>query len=253
LESVAAVSRNNVWAVGFSWTGSLDLRPLIEHWNGNVWRIVTSPGLKPEDRSALTGVAALSPNNIWAIGERSNTKLTGVGTLAEHWNGKRWRVVSTPGSRLRPGHTNGICTCSLAAISPHYIWAANSFMRRPDGLQRWTGTRWVSIRMPHAVVVSSLAALSARDAWAFGYSLPAHIAGPVLGPAWHWNGKRWAAVAMPPVRGRYGNQVYDLFAAVAISSSDVWVVGRTSNDEYDRNIEPVIEHWNGKRWTIVES
>src|SRR6266480_2517614 len=43
LEAIAAVTANDVWAVGIGITGS-STTPLIEHWNGTAWSIVTNPG-----------------------------------------------------------------------------------------------------------------------------------------------------------------------------------------------------------------
>ena len=42
LQSVDAVSATNVWAVGYSSIGAAS-RTLIEHWNGQAWKLVSSP------------------------------------------------------------------------------------------------------------------------------------------------------------------------------------------------------------------
>ncbi|HLJ80894.1 MAG TPA: hypothetical protein VKT52_05360, partial [Ktedonobacterales bacterium] len=57
LTSVAAISPNSVWAVGYS--GSNNPLTLIEHWNGTSWSIVASPSV-PQTVNFLYGVAAAS-------------------------------------------------------------------------------------------------------------------------------------------------------------------------------------------------
>src|SRR5258708_4518572 len=73
LNSVAATSATNAWAVGdtFTKTGRI---PLIEHWNGAAWRRGPSPALPAG--GALTGVPATPGHNGWAVGS-GNVALRG--------------------------------------------------------------------------------------------------------------------------------------------------------------------------------
>jgi hypothetical protein len=70
LNAVVAVSATDVWATGGLNDGGT-YQPLIEHWNGTQWSVVPSPA----DGFGLLGLAALAPNDIWAVGNR------GIGTL----------------------------------------------------------------------------------------------------------------------------------------------------------------------------
>jgi hypothetical protein len=99
LNGVTAVAANDVWAVGNTFktdgTGFPD-RPLIEHWNGTAWSIVASPAVPVED--TLSGVAARSANDVWAVGnsvDRTST-IPLARTLALHWDGVTWSPVATP-------------------------------------------------------------------------------------------------------------------------------------------------------------
>jgi len=47
------------------------------------------------NNSALSGATAITDNDIWAVGSIGNTA-SNVVTLAEHFNGSNWSVVSTP-------------------------------------------------------------------------------------------------------------------------------------------------------------
>ncbi len=66
LNGVAAVSSTNVWAVGYSFTGSVKGETLIEHWDGSRWSIVTSPNVA--QHSYLNSIAAISSTDVWAVG-----------------------------------------------------------------------------------------------------------------------------------------------------------------------------------------
>jgi len=62
LRSVAVASADDVWAVGDG---------LIEHWNGNRWRLVSAaPGGNPPNFKSVTAVAS---NDVWAVGRRQDT------------------------------------------------------------------------------------------------------------------------------------------------------------------------------------
>jgi hypothetical protein len=94
VEGVVALSPTDVWAVGASGTGEpLDtLVPAAEHGDGTKWSFVPVPN--PDQgtrfRTFLTGVAAISANDIWAVGTDSS------GTLTEHWDGTSWKIIRSP-------------------------------------------------------------------------------------------------------------------------------------------------------------
>jgi hypothetical protein len=112
LNGVAAVSHGNVWAVGQTIdtaTGSfLPDRTLILHWNGTAWTVVPSPDHPAED--VLSGVAAVSSGNVWAVG-RFTDRSTGFPvdrTQILHWNGTAWSQTPTPNSGAGDTLLNGV-------------------------------------------------------------------------------------------------------------------------------------------------
>jgi len=96
LGSVTAISPSDVWAVG-EYTGATSAAggsALIEHWNGSSWSIVPSP--TPGAYPSLTGVAARSASDVYAVG----TNLPSVDGGPEQamilrWNGTSWSVDSS--------------------------------------------------------------------------------------------------------------------------------------------------------------
>ena len=99
--SVTALSPSNVWAVG-SVTVFANHRqhhkPAIEHWDGTSWSIVSSPNPNPVPTkdTFLRGVAAISANDIWAVGAGNFSTTSGTATLIEHWDGTSWTIISSP-------------------------------------------------------------------------------------------------------------------------------------------------------------
>ena len=93
LSSVAAVSVNDGWAVGYSSSNAGPYQTLIQHWNGTTWSIVSSPSPGTVYNS-LHGVAAISAHTVWAVGYTLKSFV--IKTLIEHWNGKAWSIVSSP-------------------------------------------------------------------------------------------------------------------------------------------------------------
>lgn len=114
LNGVAAVSPNDVWAVGYS-TG---YQPLAEHWNGSSWHVVTTARIR--NGGILYGLAVVSANDIWAVG-REFVGLNGKG-LTEHWDGTQWSLVPSPNVQA------GSALFGVTAISTNNVWAVGFSM-----------------------------------------------------------------------------------------------------------------------------
>ncbi len=56
-----------MWAVGGYNSGG---QALIEHWDGAAWNVVTNPN--PGTYNRFFGVAAISSQNVWAVGQFGN-------------------------------------------------------------------------------------------------------------------------------------------------------------------------------------
>jgi hypothetical protein len=111
LTGVAAVAGNNVWAVGYTITTDGTNQPdktLVEHWNGSAWSVVASPS--PASNDTLSGVAARSAGDVWAVGTRQDRSgaIPIDRTLTEHWNGSAWSVVASPNVGGNDNLLNGV-------------------------------------------------------------------------------------------------------------------------------------------------
>ena len=229
LLGVAVLSPRNAWAVGGS-TAPGPSRALIEHWDGTRWRIVPSPIHSRHGHDVLSGVAAVSPRSVWAVGGRRQTHGPQTPqTLVLHWNGEKWSRVRSPS----PGVGAGLF--SVAAAGRRDVWAVGEFRagRREQPLaEHWDGRSWRAVPVPPADPNSPYEALaavapgSAGVAWAAGYVLE----GPIRGSTTfeqtvleRWDGTSWTLVTPPQLATR-GDAFYGL---AALSSRAAWAVGWT--------------------------
>jgi hypothetical protein len=183
----------------------------------------------------LLSITALSACDVWAVGSYSNTGIGQDLTLAEHWNGKSWKVLHTPS----PGNVN-ILT-GVSAVKSGNVWAVG----HTDGhalILHWNGRKWARVNSPDPGSIADLfgvVAISATSVWAVGEAEPptTHSRTLIL----HWNGKKWAHVTSPaPGDGS------DLEAVTAASAGNVWAVGDYVSGTSDNTL---ILHWNGRKWT----
>ena len=104
LGGVVVISPNDIWAVGESLNSISDnARTLIEHWDGVKWSVVSSPNVEAASNN-LSGVAAVSSSNIWAVGYYFGSGQT----LIQHWNGVIWSIVPSPNVGSEPNLLNGV-------------------------------------------------------------------------------------------------------------------------------------------------
>jgi len=246
LLGVAAVSENDVWAVGWSQDPNgpqYVKRTLIEHFNGNAWKIVGSPNPANDTVSVLYSISAASGNEVWAVGSSHNGNLPSR-TLIEHWNGAQWTIVPSPSPDTQFNELRGV-----AALSANDAWAVGyrggTKTETPieTFILHWDGANWIQVASPNvaggANQLFGINAISASDIWAVG-SAPG---GAPL--AMHWNGSSWSVV---PVAADAG-LISEKFTAVAgTAGNDVWAVG-DGKGFYTNQSFATIRHWNGSRWT----
>jgi hypothetical protein len=249
LHSVAAVSANDVWAVGSSHNGSLPSRTLIQHWDGAQWTIVSSPS--PDTQfNELRSVAALSVNDIWAVGYRGGTRTeTPIETFILHWDGAGWRQVASPNISGGANQLFGI-----TAIAANDIWAVGIVAGAPLAM-RWNGNAWsiVPVQRNGGLGTEKLTAVSgtaSNDVWAVGDG-KGIFTNQTFATIRHWDGARWtekvcrAASSSNPPEGYEGGGPDAYFTGVAAAGgNDVWAVGV-------RGSGPMILHWDGQAWTTV--
>src|SRR6266568_8195760 len=108
---------------------------------------------------------------------------------------------------------------------------------------------WSVVASPNATPgnneLHAVASISANDVWAVGTS--ENTLGNDQTLILHWDGTAWSIVASPTTGIVEGN----LLGVAAVATNDVWAVGNASNASGVS--QTLIEHWNGKQWSIVAS
>lgn len=247
LVSITALTPNNIWAVGntaVSDTNSSDQGtdysiPLIEHWDGASWSVV--PGSKVTD-GALWSIAALTSDNVWAVGTSHTGNPAYDHTLIEHWNGSSWATVPSPSPNPDPTFGNGLAGISILASND--IWAVGTADTRAL-VEHWEGSSWTVVPSPNPGTydngLQSVTTLAPDNIWAVGsYRNSANDSSHTL--VEHWDGKSWSVIAS--VNAGSGNN--GLSGITAVAPNDIWAVGETS-------LKTLVEHWNGSSWAIVAS
>jgi hypothetical protein len=130
LNGVAAISANDVWAVG-SWesvNGEAPYHTLALHWDGSIWSVVTTPPNIGTYDNLLYGLAAVATNDVWAVGNYYYSA-TEVRTLILHWDGSIWSIIPSPNQGTYSSYLYGV-----AAISANDVWAVGT-----TTMEAWTG------------------------------------------------------------------------------------------------------------------
>jgi hypothetical protein len=235
LIGVTAITNNNVWAVGFSMnTTKATGQPLIEHWDGSVWKIIPNPiALKS---GSLSAIAASSPDDIWTVGSTYSTAGTSSEPLILHWNGSIWQVVSGAST------VGSSSLLSVSAVSSHDIWAVGSSSDQKKSktlIEHWNGTSWQIISGLASGMnfneLSGIAPLSDHDIWVVGnsFSQPLQVH-PLIE---HWDGKNWSTLTAAGLPKSFVPN-----AISALNDDDIWISGAGT-----------LAHWNGKNWQSSDS
>jgi hypothetical protein len=188
--------------------------------SGKGW--ITEPIGQPVFDAQLSGTAAFSSSDIWAVGRQ-----------IDHWDGSTWTVV--PGANVSGAFENPILAAVATIPGTDRLWAVGESSpagsgESPGFIERYNGTAWNQVKAPPVDMLSAVVAASPTDAWAAGFQSSGKV--PV---ALHWDGKSWQSVSVPLTGAE--------FTAVAeLSSNDVLFAGELDSSQGE---VPLVEQWNG--------
>jgi len=239
---VAATSASSVFAAGT--ISSQYAFPMVDQWNGHKWLGDPTPTPGGDGGAAdLSGVAAISARDAWAVGTYLPNLQT-VDTLALRWNGKKFVQVPSPD----PGGTSDTSFSTLigvSAASAADVWAVGDYgSRQPSApvdtlIEHWNGTSWSAVPSPSPsrgnCTQDQLTAVTTSPGatWAVGNFCGDPLALRLLGSG-NWQPENPPA---PPTG------VSDQLESVsATSPANAWAVGNVNGDKI------LIMHWNGTKW-----
>jgi len=254
LNSVVALSPNDVWAAGsFQNNQGFDVE-VVKHFDGKAWRNVQDLSLVGKKVAGqvvlgevLRSITGPSSNDLWAGGYlvTDNNGGRSVVPFVERFDGKKWRVSGTSF-----GIANSVTAAvnGISVLSDSDAWMV--VMRDINGQAdtgaafHFDGTKWKMVRTPVVSnsIPTAVVAVSHNDVWAVGYKNSPHAT-----LVEHFDGKAWTVVPSPTPTG---TDNVDLAGVSAISSTDAWASG-FQHSVLSGNNEPLVLHWNGSKWTIV--
>jgi hypothetical protein len=220
---VSADSPTDAWAVGYYYTGSKN-EPLIEHWNGSVWAGSPSPSVGGNYGGSFNAVVALSPTNVWAVGEINTSNNGNTQALIEHWNGAKWAVVATPNKTTIEDSLTGI-----SAVNANDIWIGGVYSTTSPGFNKtlaehWNGSAWSIVPTVNETSSSSninaIGVLATNDVWATGDYYNSSV-GKFRTLVQKWNGSAWAAQGS----GNIASDETDLSGIAAVSPTEILAIG----------------------------
>jgi hypothetical protein len=179
MSSIYATSPQNVYVVGHCEVSA----GRIWHFNGIAWQPVDLSAI----RGDLTAIDGSSANNIWIAGAQlSYDPVSGRlfdSTMIAHFDGASW-------SKPRPFPRKGSLWC-VDVVSPTSVWAGGAL----GLLYRLNGTQWELYELGQQYFVSSIAAVSANEAYAVGHVsdevAPVDSSGSFL---FRFNGGQWQVI-----------------------------------------------------------
>ena len=238
LRSVTALSADNVWAIGYrgGTQNETPLETLILHWDGTRWRQLPSPNV-PVGANQLSGITAISANDIWAVGSAGGAPLT------IHWDGNAWSVVPT-------GVSGGLITERFTAVSGSAggdVWVVGQgkgfFTNQTFAtIRHWDGARWTQ-KVCYAASASNppegyegggpdayftgVAAAASNNVWAVGV----RGSGPMI---LHWDGQAWTTITHP----RAFPNAASLRGVATSGEGSAWSVGSEIEFDSSGSVKP---------------
>jgi hypothetical protein len=217
---------------------------LAERWNGTRWRI--QPTMLPTGAKSagLSGVSCPSATACTAVGSTPGKAPDTSVSLAEAWNGTRWRVQAAPAPK---GSTSSAlfgvsCTSPDACTAVgHYSIAGGRVLALAE---RWNGTTWRVQAVPKPAKSSwfyGVSCATTRACTAVGYQDNGSAGTRPLAEA--WNGTAWHMQTVPLPHGSPGGTL----AAVSCTSPRAC----TATGANFSNTGPTLAvRWNGTRWRV---
>ena len=237
LLSVSCTSESACTAVGAYVSTKNPSLLLVEVWDGTTWSTQHPFQKRSPLGAALYHVSCTSGSFCMAVGDDE------LGDpIAEEWNGSSWKFTPAPAGNGGGGLFDVTCITTTDCIA---VGAPNT---EEDGLaEQWNGKTWVVLQTPSGEgELESVSCTSASACVAVGTAL--EETGPVP-LAESWNGTEWKVMKLAPVGS--GSIETELLSVSCGSAESCVTVGVALSEEEVGS--PVIESWNGTKWSTENS
>jgi len=182
---VVTLAADDVWMVGRYWqeqpSGVINWPGVAMHWNGGGFTIHPLPMVSPQGDQLALAVAAVSSDDVWAVGEGRGTNEP---AYIWHWDGSSWSHVSAP----TPGADRTLS--SIVVVAADDVWAGGSYRDSQYNyfplLLHWDGASWTHVSSPAGG--EELVALASDNVLTAGVN------------GWaRWDGSAWSADTGPQI------------------------------------------------------
>ncbi len=209
ITSIAMLSAQEGWAVGFDQSNPADFNPpgVIAHFTQGHWCVWAQPG--GSTLPSLAGISMVSPTLGWAVGNTGSAGRIGA-------------IYAFDGTKWKPQHIPTSCTLdTIQMLSATDGWAGG------DGcIMRFASGQW-QLAFRVAYRVTSISMVSAIEGWAAaasgtsgdnpGSPVMVHIIGGQAAPV---------TFAPPPNLSAGSYQVnYSMVSVFMLSATDGWATG----------------------------
>jgi hypothetical protein len=219
LADVSCPTTTSCAAVGSQEFTSAPVNTLVERFDGESWRLESSPTISGATNTRFADVRCVDASNCIAVGS-SFKSTTGTTTLTEKWTGSTWTIVTSPNANSSGKSNSSLlgvsCTSSNrctavgggAGASPNYLSLA----------ERWSGTTWTLQSTPNLSSstfdqLNAVACTSAILCQAVG---EATVGGPGHVPlAEMWNGSTWVLLSTQTPAGATSAPLGDISCVAA--------------------------------------
>lgn len=246
LGGISGVVAEDVWSVGWyrvEHSSGYDEFPYALRWDGEEWipEFVPEPPIGLDRKTRLSDVTAVSPSEIWAVGDYiPPDNINTIETLAMKWGDGDWELVPSPTAQIGSGS-------AFYAIDSKgdEIWAVG-YSLGPAGADnlaaRWTGSDWEEF---HPVRINNGDhQFNAVHVQSENLVVAAGGVGPLSIPyVAKWDGSSWSEV-LPRLNS---DDYLGLTSVIGFAPDDIWVGGsRVDNLEFQYF---TYLHFDGTSWT----
>jgi hypothetical protein len=237
--------------VGSSSTGTV-----AERWHAG-WKLLHPRNPSGAVDSQLAGISCPNTHTCVAVGSYRTSPGGYPFTLAERWNGHRWRIQHTPNPRGANGASAfGAVSCPTVGTC---FAVGGSYTSSGEGVtlvERWHNGTWTIQHRPkkaHAsdIHLQDVSCSSTTACTAVGY-----FAGAPRGEGTlveRWNGQRWVVQASPnppnPAPSLDGVSCRNRTTCMAVGYFSV-VTSISPSGRYHYKYSTLAELWDGHRWTL---
>ncbi|MBV9870239.1 MAG: hypothetical protein JO214_06425 [Frankiaceae bacterium] len=197
---VTVTPGGTVWAVGYNVNflpGAVEFRNNIERYNGSSFQRVSAPDVEgPPAQNFLYGVAAISDNNVLAVGTARDHATNTNKTRILKWNGTSWSSMLSPNPGTVRNELNDIAVTGTTAFA---VGVSTSGFYNDPLVLHLVGGSWqtMAVSRPsncdgHADLVSVYAA-SPTAVWAAGRC----ESGPNKSFVLKYDGVVWKTIVRP--------------------------------------------------------